>query len=69
MLRIFYRILMRMSKGGDFIGYRPKSHSPSVPGFKILSFYSRASMYFLSQIHYTGFTTNTNSWCGKNLLF
>lgn len=61
---------MRMSKGDDFIGYRPKSHSPSVPGFKVLSFYSRASMIlFLSQIHYTGFTTNTNSWCGKNLLF
>ena len=46
----FYRILMRIYKGDDFIGYRPKSHSPSVPGFKILSFYSRASMIlFLSQ--------------------
>ena len=46
----FYRILMRMSKGDDFIGYRPKSHSPSVPGFKVLSFYSRASMilFFIS---------------------
>ena len=42
---------MRIYKGDDFIGYRPKSHSTSVPGFKIfLSFYSRASMIlFLSQ--------------------
>ena len=49
----FYRILMRMSKGDDFIGYRPKSHSPSVPGFKILSFYSRASMilFYLNPPH------------------
>ena len=30
----FNRILMRICKGDDFIGYRPKSHSTSVPGFK-----------------------------------